>query len=253
MPDSFRATDRRGVRLDAEQLHRYQIEGYAAVHEQVFDPADFKQLQDIFEEHLAQHGERIFDELDMPHVRDQRLLRLLLDDAVLDLVEPITGPDIVLWSSGFICKQPLVGPPTPWHEDSAYWKGRLDNEEGIVTVWLAIDRTSRANGCMGVIPASHLGDGAKYRTIDPDSFFHKEAVEVDESQAVWFELAPGECSLHDGRILHGAAANASPHRRAGYTMRYLPASTRIVPERNPGHRVWLARGRALAANEYQNV
>jgi ectoine hydroxylase-related dioxygenase (phytanoyl-CoA dioxygenase family) len=253
MPDSSPATERRGVRLDATQVRRYQADGYAVVHQQVFTPADFSRLRDIFEEHLAQHGERIFDELDMPHVRDERLLRLLLDDAVLDLVEPITGPDIVLWSSGFICKQPFVGPPTPWHEDSAYWTGRLDNDQRIVTVWLALDRTFRENGCMGVIPGSHLGDGAQYRTIDADAFFHSEAIAVDESEAVWFELAPGECSLHDGRILHGAAANTSPHRRAGYTMRYLPAGTRIVPERNPGHRVWLARGRPVAANEYVNA
>jgi hypothetical protein len=66
-------------------------------------------------------------------------------------------------------------------------------------------------------------------------------------------LEPNRCSLHDGRILHGANANTSPHRRAGYTMRYLPATTRIVPETNVGHRVWLARGRPIAANRYVNA
>jgi ectoine hydroxylase-related dioxygenase (phytanoyl-CoA dioxygenase family) len=234
-------------------LQSWKTDGYVRVPRPLFTPAQFDRLCGIFEEHLAEHGESILNELDMPHARDERLLDLLLDDAVLNLVEPITGPDIVLWSSGFICKMPHVGPPTPWHSDTAYWKGRLDNYEGIVTVWLAIDRSSAENGCMRVIPGSHLLGEADYRVLDPDAFFHSEAADVDESAADNLELEPNHCSLHDGRILHGATANTSPYRRAGYTMRYLPATTRIIPENNPGHLVWLARGNAIADNAYVNA
>lgn len=234
-------------------LDSWHHDGYVRTDRPLLPDPVFNRLTGIFEEHLAEHGERILDELDMPHTRDPRLLEILLSDAVLDLVEPITGPDIVLWSSGFICKMPFVGPPTPWHSDTAYWDGRLDNEDGIVTVWLALDRSSAENGCMRVIPGSHRRAPADYSVVEPGGFFHKEAVDVDESLAVDLELAPNHCSLHDGRILHGAAANTSPHRRAGYTMRYLPASTYIIPEQNPGHQVWLARGRPVAANEYVNV
>jgi ectoine hydroxylase-related dioxygenase (phytanoyl-CoA dioxygenase family) len=241
------------TRLTPEQLQGWHTDGYVIIRDQLFDKDRFEALRAIFEEHLAAGGERIFNELDMPHTRDHRLLRLLLDDRLLDLVEPITGPDIVLWSSGFICKLPHVGPPTPWHEDTTYWNGRLDSDEGIVTIWLALDRTSKENGCMRVIPGSHRAKPGRYEVLDPGAFFHSEAAGVDESRAVYFELEPGQCSLHDGRITHGATANTSPHRRAGYTMRYLPASTRIVPENNPGHLVWLARGRAIAVNEYVNL
>jgi ectoine hydroxylase-related dioxygenase (phytanoyl-CoA dioxygenase family) len=236
-------------------LKSWQRDGYVLVDGPLFPAAQFDRLRGILEDHLAEHGERIFDELDMPHTRDSRLLELLLDDAVLDLVEPITGPDIVLWSSGFICKMPFVGPPTPWHSDAAYWKGRLDDNEGIVTVWLAIDRSSRENGCMRVIPGSHRRAEPDYRVLDLDGFFSSEAAGVDVSAAVDLELEPNHCSLHDGRILHGATANRSPHRRAGYTMRYLPAGTRILPEskNNMGHLVWLARGKAIADNEYVNA
>ncbi|MEV6109559.1 phytanoyl-CoA dioxygenase family protein [Streptomyces sp. NPDC051940] len=236
-------------------LDQWKTEGFVAVDRPLFAPDQFGMLRDLFEEHLATRGDSIFHELDMPHTRDARLLELLLDDAVLDLVEPITGPDIVLWSSGFICKVAHTGPPTLWHSDAAYWKGRLDNEEGIVTVWLAIDPSTRDNGCMRVIPGTHLAGHPAYRVVDQEAFFHSEATDVDESAAVDLELAPGHCSLHDGRILHGARANTSPHRRAGYTMRYLPATTRIRPEApgNQGHQVWLARGRATAPNRYVNA
>jgi hypothetical protein len=72
--------------------------------------------------------------MDTPHFRDPRLLDYLLGDEVLDLVEPLIGPDIVLWSSHFIVKEARVGKATPWHEDSAYWEGRLSYLSSATTV-----------------------------------------------------------------------------------------------------------------------
>ena len=53
--------------------------------------------------------------------------------------------------------------------------------------------------------------------------------------------------------MHGAQANTSPLRRAGYTMRYFPTSTTVYPEKNVGHKIWLARGVDLAGNTYENA
>jgi ectoine hydroxylase-related dioxygenase (phytanoyl-CoA dioxygenase family) len=171
---------------------------------------------------------------------------------VLDLVEPVIGPDIALWSSHFLSKDPFTGKPTPWHEDSAYWQGRLSAYDRIVTVWLALTRSDCENGCVRVIPGTHNAGFSEYEATGRERFFATQIKgEVDESSAIDFELGPGECSLHDGRIIHGARANTSPHRRTGYTMRYFSAAIRVIPEANPGHRIWLARGRDLAGNAYE--
>jgi ectoine hydroxylase-related dioxygenase (phytanoyl-CoA dioxygenase family) len=83
--------------------------------------------------------------------------------------------------------------------------------------------------------------------------FHAEIPDVDESLAVDFELERGEFSLHDGRIVHGATANTSSVRRTGYTMRYFPASVKLLPvEANAGWKIWLARGKDSAGNVYAN-
>jgi len=179
-------------------------------------------------------------------------LEFLLSDEVLDLVEPITGPDIVLFSSHFICKDPYTGRATPWHEDSAFFEGRMSAYDKIVTVWLALDRTTRENGCMRVIPGSHANGFSEYVTVDySENTFGAQITRVDESKAVYFELEPQECSLHDGRIIHGATPNTSPFRRCGYTMRYFPASVRFYPEKNPADfKIWLARGTDRAGNSY---
>lgn len=240
------------ARVSPNEVSFYTANGYALPRGQVFAPDRFAALQSTFEEHLADRGDSLSDELDTPHFRDPRLLDFLLADEVLDLVEPVIGRDIALWSSHFISKDPVNGKPTPWHEDSAYWKGRLSAYDRIVTVWLALTRSNRENGCVRVIPGTHLNGFSEYESTGRERFFSTQISEkIDESQAVSFELEPGECSMHDGRIIHGASANTSPHRRTGYTMRYFSAAIRVIPEANPGHRIWLARGRNLAGNSYE--
>lgn len=241
--------------LTAEEIKGFRERGYLLHRRPLLDDEQLDSLERIFEEQRAANPEKIADEFDTPHFGDRRLLDFLLAPRVLDLVECIVGPNVILWSSHFICKDPEVGRATPWHEDTAYWNGRLDRYDRIVTLWLALDDVDRGNGCMQVIPGSHLAGGfSRYSEVDSSTnTFTTEITEVDTSQAVPFELRRGQCSLHDGRIMHGAEANTSDRRRLGYTMRYLSAETRVIPERNVGHRLWLARGEAVAPNELLNA
>jgi hypothetical protein len=235
----------------------FRSNGYLLPHRQLFSPEKLDALEAIFDEHLSDKGSKLSDELDTPHFRDPRLLDYLLSDEVLDLVEPLVGPDIALWTSHFISKDPFTGRSTPWHEDSAFWNGRLSAYDHIVTVWLALSPSNRDNGCMRVVPGSHLEGGFHDNYVPTDmsvQTFHAEIPDVDESKAVDFELERGEFSMHDGRIVHGAKPNTSPVRRTGYTMRYFPASVRVLPvEQNAGWKIWLARGKDSAGNTYENA
>lgn len=230
----------------------YQEQGYLLYRQPLFPQRELDELTQIFEEHLAEKGSKLSDELDTPHFRDQRLMKFLLNDRVLDMVEPLIGPHIGLWSSHFICKDPRVGRRTPWHEDSAYWKGKFDRLDKIVTVWLAIDDSTLENGCMGVVPGTHVnGFSAYVAVIDKEKNTFTEEIRADAvelERVVWFELERGQCSLHDGRIIHGANANISDKRRCGYTMRYFALDMKFNPEAAPGHRLWHCRGENLADN-----
>lgn len=247
--------------LTPQQVESYHANGFLLPARPVLAPERFARLKEIFEEHLAdaqargQRGDS--GELDMPHVRDPRLLEFLLSDEILDYVEPLIGSDIGLFASAFLSKEPRTGRATPWHEDSYFWQGRFDRMDGITTVWLALDRVDRANGCMKVLPGSHLDGGAQYEFADPDEFSFDRVVKggVDEGKAVHFELAENEFSLHDARIIHGADPNRSDRRRAGYTIRYFSQALRFDPAhpRNAGHLLWHARGRNLAGNPVQNA
>jgi hypothetical protein len=239
--------------LTPDDVDFFRANGYFLHYDQIFPPQRLDALEGIFDEHLADKGDKLSDELDTPHYRDDRLLDFLLSDEVLDTVETLLGPDIALWSSHFISKDPKVGRATPWHEDSAYWNGRLSAYDRIVTVWLALGPSNRTNGCMRVIPGTHDNGFSEYVPTDKTvQTFHAEIPGVDEDKAVDFELERGQCSLHDGRIIHGAKPNTSDVRRTGYTMRYFPASVQVLPvDANAGWKIWLARGKDSGGNTYQ--
>lgn len=235
------------------EVESYNTDGYLLPQRPLFTPEAFERLKAIFEEDAREYGP---DDLDRIHFRDERLLEFLLSATVLDIVEPLIGPNIGLWSSHFICKMPHVGRATPWHEDSAYWNGRASTMAGIITVWLAIDEATPENGCMRVLPGTHQDGFSQYEQVDTNTnIFPTQILPglIDESKAVYFVLKPNHYSLHEARLIHGAQANSSDKRRCGYTMRYFPTTTHIYPDRNPGHKLWLARGVDCGNNQFENA
>ena len=153
-------------------------------------------------------------------------LELARDPAIVDLVSQLIGPDVILWGAHVFCKPAGEGYETPWHQDGHYWPIR---PLATCTVWLALEPSTRANGCLRVIPGSH-----RAQHLHPH--LHEDRSDLtlqqrlaggafDESAAVDIELEPGQMSLHDVYMIHGAAANTSTQRRTGLALRYLPASS----------------------------
>ncbi|MEO6876597.1 MAG: phytanoyl-CoA dioxygenase family protein [Opitutaceae bacterium] len=244
-------------RLTTAEVARYRLEGYHIFREQLFPPAKFDGLKTTFEDILNGLDAGVRPEsMDVPHFQHPELFKWLLADEVLDLVEPILGPDIALFSSHFICKPRGNGQRVPWHEDSHYWKTMITPME-VATVWLAIDPSTKLNGCMNVIPRTHNTGKQGYSDYDDltpgVAVFNDEikAAQRDPGKAVAIELEAGQCSLHDGRIIHGSAPNTSAIRRCGYTMRYISTGVRLNQELvGKYHNIYLARGEDRAGNIY---
>lgn len=244
-------------RLTPAEVEQYRNEGYYIFHQPVLPAEKFNGLKTYFERILNEMpSEERPEALDVPHFMHPQLLEWVMDDAILDIVEPIVGPDIALFSTHFICKPRGNGKRVPWHEDSAYWRDRIDPME-VCTVWLAIDPSTRENGCMMVIPRTHTSGQRGFSTYDPvdpsQNVFATEITKAqrDDSRRVYVELQPNECSLHDARLMHGSEPNTSQIRRCGYTMRFTSSAVKFNEEMFAGaHQVYLARGRDLGGNRY---
>ena len=156
-------------RLDQDLVARYFREGFLIYDKPVLQQSQFLGLRERFEllaDRWEQRGLRP-EAMDTPHFADHKLFEWVFSDEILDLVEPLIGPDIALFSTHFLSKPPKNGKRVPWHEDSFYWKGLLDPMH-VCTVWLAIDPSLPENSCMNVIPRS-LHGYSDYEAVDAEA------------------------------------------------------------------------------------
>jgi ectoine hydroxylase-related dioxygenase (phytanoyl-CoA dioxygenase family) len=97
------------------------------------------------------------------------------------------------------------------------------------SVWIAIDDSTRENGCLRFIPGSHGARAlAVHERNDADGLslpMQLRRDEYDESQAVDVVLRAGQMSLHDVFLIHGSEPNRSPQPRRALTLRYMPTDS----------------------------
>lgn len=153
-------------------------------------------------------------------------LQMATSPAVLDVVEALIGPDILLYDATYIIKEPGTEAHVSWHQDLTYW-GLSDDAQ--VSMWLALSPATEAAGCMRMIPGSHKQGVFDHETRDDPSnvLFQSQTVTgVDEDKAVLCPLMPGEASFHHGWTLHASMPNRSADRRIGLNVQYLAPHVR---------------------------
>lgn len=217
--------------LSREQIARYHEDGFVKP-ARVFSTQDAAKIRAEIEalehNHAAGAGGHTLGQFFRVNgqVTIPLLARIARTGSVLDAVESILGPDLLVWSCELFIKEAGSEKIVSWHQDLTYWgMGETDDE---VTAWIAFSDVSERAGCMRFVPGSH-----KLR-IQPhnDSFSddnllsrgQEVAVDVDENDAVPDALAPGEMSLHHGRLFHASGPNRSDDRRIGMAIRYVTPS-----------------------------
>jgi hypothetical protein len=181
-------------------------------------------------------------------------LDLARDPDLVELISDAIGEDVILWGCQVFCKPGGDGLETPFHQDGHYWPIR---PLATCTAWVALDPSKKENGCLKVVPGSHLKKQlhSHLREDREDLVLTNRIEAFDESTAVDIELEPGQMSLHDIYMIHGATVNRSPMRRAGVAIRYMPGSSvfereLMKPGKSSGYLVdfstrplWLLKGR----------
>lgn len=221
------------TRLSDVEIDTYRRDGYHSPL-RVFSPAEAAELRASLEAAESRAGGPLQGKWRVKtHLLFTWADRIVHHPAILDAVEDLVGPDILCWTTNFFIKEPSSPGFVSWHQDATYWG--LDPEE-VVTAWVALSPSTPESGCMRVIPGSHTESHIPH--VDT---FHKDnlltrgqeiAVPVDESRAVDIVLAPGEMSLHDIKLVHGSAPNASRDRRIGLAIRYIPTRVKQTQQQD---------------------
>jgi len=222
------------TQLSQDEIQHYQTQGYVIPRYQL-EPELLTGLQDALNTLIANNPGVRPEKLVSAHIEgrndegvhgSQRFLELAMHPPIVDLVEQVLGPDIILWGCHVFCKPASEGFETPWHQDGHYWPIR---PLATCTVWVALEPSTRANGCLRVIPGSHsqqlLHDHLHEDRHDVVLNQRMADGTFDESHAVDLELQPGQMSMHDVYMIHGAKANTSTQRRTGVALRFMPGSS----------------------------
>jgi len=161
--------------------------------------------------------------------------------AILDAVERVLGPDLMIWDTHWFPKFPGDATYVSWHQDATYWGLQPPD---VTTAWIALSTSDEQNGCLRVVPGTHTGDLLPQReTYAPSNMLSRGqeiAVEVDETRAVALVMQPGEFSLHHIGIVHGSGPNIGAEARIGLAVRFI--APHVVQQGEHRDVVLLVRG-----------
>ena len=157
---------------------------------------------------------------------------------LLNLVSPIIGPDIALFASHYICKDPHVGLEVLPHQD--VWP--LKPME-VVSVFVAVDECSSRNGGLEIFPKSHDLGLQAHRT-NPDENVFGASLAAESTDVIPLDLSPGDVVLMHANVAHASAPNTSDLRRCALTLRYIPTTTLVTNQKRSTSYLWMAPGEA---------
>jgi phytanoyl-CoA hydroxylase len=167
-------------------------------------------------------------------------LKAIADSPMLvGLVERLLGTPVKMIQDMALVKPPHVGREKPWHQDDAYFA--LEPLDKIVGTWIALDGATPANGCMHVIPCSHL-QGARPHYHDRDCQLADDEIAVERDLVV--PLKPGGVLLFSGLLHHGTPPNRSQSRRRAVQFHYASTSCRSTTPEEHGRFFHDAKGMA---------
>jgi phytanoyl-CoA hydroxylase len=158
------------------------------------------------------------------YIEDSDVLRAVAMSRRLHLIlDQLLGQGREVLQDMALIKPPRVGGAKPWHQDAAYF--RVRDPSLIVGVWIALDPARRANGCMQVIPGSHLGGPAEHVPAEDVNLCEIRPDRVRLADRVHVEMEPGDALIFHPLLHHYTAANDSDLRRRAVQFHFNQTGT----------------------------
>ncbi len=244
------------VRLSDSQVRQFRDEGYTLLGRVLSDSDldDLRREEARFRENAkipeSQKNQTLFFNQVCPY--SEAVRRIGTTGAHLDAMKQLIGSNLMLWFTQFVTKMPDGNSGKsefPWHQDNGYVAIEPATN---VTLWIALDDVNTENGCVWVLPRSHLKGLLDHKKKSADSWFLELKVEGDGTPAI---MKAGEAVAFTGLTLHRSKLNHSEKVRRAFFFEYCdPASVAILagvsdggPTRTPVVKregTWVVRGQA---------
>ncbi len=236
------------MKLKVSEVQSFQREGYIKISHRVIEEEHLQLLRrsydEIFSDHKIGEGVRNLSETESTteetvetddgkmwqamgmFKRSEDFRQLVYHKPLLDIAESLIGGNIQLFGDQALYKPANIGGPIPWHQDNSYW--RCQPAE-LISIWIALDDTDEENGCMNVIPGSHVSGALEHSramTGDGNTSAILMTSQVDDSKAVSIPLAAGYAMVHHCLMFHTTRPNYSNRDRRATVIHYMPVGTR---------------------------
>ncbi|XP_069120788.1 L-proline trans-4-hydroxylase-like [Argopecten irradians] len=221
-PENFTVTD--DMKKSFDDLGYILVRG-------LFNTAEMSKLRKVFEETnlIKDHGWGTVDE-------SGKVTKLVVWNSpgsdvsgmmarcekVVNTCEELLKDEVYHYHGKLLYKEPHSGGSFLWHQDYGYWYKNTCLFPDMLTVFVAIDKCSKSNGCLQILPGSH-----RCGRIDHDMSSGQTAANVDRVNDIkticpsaFVEMDPGDALFFHCNVLHCSSANESPDRRWAYLMAY---------------------------------
>jgi len=175
-------------------------------------------------------GGRTARRLKQAHSRHPVFTDWVAQPALVTRLRQLLGPQVVMPLAHHNCimtKHPEYSSDTGWHQDIRYWS--FSHSE-LISVWLALGDERRDNGCLQLIPGTHVTNFERDRLDDalflrPDDERNKSLFE----QRVWAELQSGDALFFHARTFHAATRNHADEPKFSAVFTFRPFDNRPIP------------------------
>lgn len=179
---------------------------------------------------MSVEGGRTVRRLKQAHSRGFVFTEWIVHPEVIGRLRKLLGPDLVMPLAHHNCimtKQPRFSSDTGWHQDIRYWSFRRPE---LISVWLALGQEQPENGCLRVIPGSHLiefdrGRLDKALFLRPELPANRKLIE----QSVDVHLEPGDVLFFHSRTVHSASRNHTLQPKVSVVFTYRAADNPPTP------------------------
>ena len=135
---------------------------------------------------------------------------------VVDTMEEMLGGEVYHYHSKLTAKEPRDGGAWEWHQDYGYWYHNGCVFPCMASVMVALDKTTRENGCLQVIRGSHHAGRVEHGVL-PGQQVGADPRRVEEMlkslELVYAEMEPGDGLFFHANVMHRSDQNRSENRR----------------------------------------
>ena len=140
---------------------------------------------------------------------------LLWHPAFVVAASQLLGGAVRFWHDQLFCKPARHGGVVAWHQDYSYWTRTVPMAH--LTCWIALDDSTRENGCVHYVPGSHRWDLLPITGLAGDMDAIRGVLDDRQwqqfQQPVAVELKKGEASFHHPLLVHGSFENRTDRPR----------------------------------------